>query len=109
MAWIEKIREFLSQYEEITIHGPEKGDPQVAILSFTIKGWDAEDIGNILSGNYGVSVRTGLQCAPLAHKCIGTYPAGTVRVSPGYFTKDKDIEIFCNGVQTIAETLVPAY
>lgn len=109
MAWIEKIRDFLSQYEEITIHGPEKGEPQVGILSFTIKGWDAEDIGNILSGNYGVSVRTGLQCAPLAHKCIGTYPAGTVRVSPGYFTKDKDIEIFCKGVQTIAETLVPAY
>lgn len=107
--WIEKIRAFLSSYEEITIHSPDSDERSVAILSFTVKGWDAEDIGNILSGNFGVSVRTGLQCAPLAHKCIGTYPAGTVRVSPGYFTKDSDIEKFCEGMRTIAETLVPVY
>ncbi len=107
--WVEKVRNFLSQYDEITIHSPDSNEPSVAILSFTVKGWDSEDIGNILSGNFGVSVRTGLQCAPLAHKCIGTYPSGTVRVSPGYFTKDKDIEIFCKGMQTIAETLVPVY
>lgn len=40
----------------------------------------------------GVAVRTGLQCAPLAHQFLGTYPAGTIRLSPGYFTSDEDFE-----------------
>jgi selenocysteine lyase/cysteine desulfurase len=34
----------------------------------------------------------GLHCAPLAHKAIGTFPGGGVRISPGYFTDDDEID-----------------
>ena len=40
----------------------------------------------------GISVRTGLQCAPKAHKFLGTYPAGTVRLSVSALTGDKDFD-----------------
>ena len=40
--------------------------------------------------NNGVIVRTGLHCAPLAHKTLGTFPEGTVRFSVSYFTNNKD-------------------
>ena len=38
----------------------------------------------------GIAVRTGLQCAPLAHQFMGTFPVGTIRFSVNYFTTDKD-------------------
>ena len=37
-------------------------------------------------------MRTGLQCAPLAHKFLGTFPEGTIRFSAGYFTSDDDFK-----------------
>ena len=40
----------------------------------------------------GISVRTGLQCAPLSHKFLRTFPAGTIRFSVSYFTSDDDFE-----------------
>lgn len=39
-------------------------------------------VGNVAGRNYiGIATRAGLQCSPLAHKFLGTYPAGTVRFS----------------------------
>ena len=39
-----------------------------------------------------IAFRSGLHCAPFAHKFIGTFPAGTVRFSVGYFNDDSDFE-----------------
>ena len=39
-----------------------------------------------------IETRVGLHCAATAHKVIGTYPEGTIRLSPGPFTKDDEIE-----------------
>lgn len=46
----------------------------------------------ILFNDRDISIRAGLQCAPLAHRFMGTYPAGTVRFSVGYFSTDEDFE-----------------
>ena len=46
----------------------------------------------MLDTDYGISVRVGLHCAPLAHRTIGTFPEGTVRVSPGIFNTEDDID-----------------
>ena len=41
---------------------------------------------------HGIETRVGLHCAPAAHKAIGTYPEGTIRLSPGPFTTKDEIE-----------------
>ena len=46
----------------------------------------------ILLDEYDISVRTGLHCAPLAHKHIETVKNGTVRFSVGYFNTDEDFQ-----------------
>jgi selenocysteine lyase/cysteine desulfurase len=51
-----------------------------------------------------IYTRIGLHCSPLAHKTIGTYPHGTVRAAPGYFTTDDDIERFLEVARDIAES-----
>lgn len=93
-----------SQYENIVLYGPSPDQARVGVLSFNILGWDPEDIGKILNQNYGIQVRTGLHCSPLAHKKLGTFPEGTIRVSPGVFSTKKDINHFLKAIDTICMT-----
>lgn len=107
--WVELLWDELSSYDNIMLYGPEPDKERTAVISFNIKGWDAEDVGIILDKNYDIHVRTGLQCSPLTHQFLDTYPSGTVRVSPGYFTTKKDIDNFCNAIRRIASVDVPVY
>ncbi len=59
------------------------------VVSCLFDGYSAEEMGNVLD-EQGIAVRAGLQCAPLAHRTLGTFPAGTVRFSTQYFTDDAD-------------------
>lgn len=63
----------------------------VGVLSCIFKGYAPDDIGQILSSR-NIAVRAGLHCAPSAHHYLGTFPAGTVRFSVGYFNTDADFE-----------------
>ncbi len=57
---------------------------------------------NRLSGQHNILVRVGLHCAPIAHKTIGTFPDGTVRLSMGYFNTLEDIELAVQAIRRIA-------
>jgi cysteine desulfurase family protein len=85
----------------VTIHGPGVGTERGAVVSFTVAGHDPAEIGFRLDREYDVSVRSGLHCATLAHQSIGTHPAGTVRVSPGHFSTDADVETFIHALSEI--------
>jgi selenocysteine lyase/cysteine desulfurase len=39
-----------------------------------------------------VITRCGLHCAPWANHTLGTFPTGTIRLSPGYFTKKHELD-----------------
>jgi cysteine desulfurase family protein len=85
------LLDLLSSYEFIKIIGDEKNRKYVGIVACVIDGISSDSAGNIFSGQ-GIAVRTGLQCAPLAHKFLGTYPAGTIRFSVNWFTSEQDFE-----------------
>ena len=76
----------------LTVHGTGDATRQVATVSISLDGWEPVDLGAALDGSFGIAVRTGLHCAPVAHRTIGTWPRGTVRLSPGAFTTDDDID-----------------
>ncbi|MFQ5901995.1 MAG: aminotransferase class V-fold PLP-dependent enzyme, partial [Thermodesulfobacteriota bacterium] len=75
---------------------------RVGLVSFIVEDMDPVEVGSILDRNYGIMVRAGLHCAYDAHKAIGTFPEGTVRVSPGYFNTIQDIETFLKAIEEIA-------
>lgn len=104
--YLEMLWEGLSRLPNIHLYGPNPDRPRVAVLSFNINGWEAEDVAAILQHNYGIQVRAGLHCSPLAHRTIGTHPAGTVRLSPGYFTETGEIEQLIQAVRNISLTKV---
>lgn len=61
------------------------------VLSFNIRDIDCESAAKKFSNNYNIALRSGLHCAVLAHKYMKTDKIGTIRVSPSYFTTEKDI------------------
>ncbi len=86
-----RLLELLQSYDCLTVVGNFEGRQYVGIVSCLLKGISSDSAGNIFSDR-GISVRTGLQCAPHAHSFLGTYPAGTIRFSVNYFTSENDFE-----------------
>ncbi|ANA40185.1 MULTISPECIES: aminotransferase class V-fold PLP-dependent enzyme [Geobacter] len=91
---VRQILEGLAGMRRVTVHGPAADEPRGSVISFSAADMDPQSIGFRLDRDHDISVRVGLHCAPSAHRTIGTYPAGTVRVSPGFFTTDNDVEFF---------------
>lgn len=87
----------------VAIHGPDDVSRRGGLVPLTVTGHDPAEIAFVLDRDYGISVRAGLHCAPDAHRTIGTYPDGTVRVSPGFFNTEADIDAFIKALQTIVE------
>lgn len=81
----------LDSYDFIKIIGNEKNGKYVGIVSCIMEGISSDSAGSVLN-EQGIAVRAGLQCAPLAHKFLDTYPAGTIRFSVSHFTSEKDFE-----------------
>ncbi|HTO46093.1 MAG TPA: aminotransferase class V-fold PLP-dependent enzyme [Burkholderiales bacterium] len=76
--------------------------PETGVVSFRIDGVDVALTGAILDESYGIAVRTGLHCAPAAHRAIGSFPEGTVRVSLGPFNSEADVAALVSAVRDIA-------
>ena len=100
----QKLIDVLRGYDFISIVGANDGNEYVGIVSCLIDGISSDSAGSIFDKQY-VSVRTGLQCAPLAHEFLGTYPAGTIRFSVSYFTTDEDFEALKQALDYIEENI----
>lgn len=96
------LKEGLAKINGVSLHGPSDTENSAAVLSFTMEGLDSGEIGDLLESSFGIICRTGLHCAPLAHKALGTFPEGTVRLSPGYFTTKQDIDHVVDAISQIA-------
>ena len=85
----QQLLELFADYDFLHVVGNISDKNYVGIVSCLIKGISSDDAGNIFSER-GISVRTGLHCAPIAHKFLGTFPAGTIRFSVNCMTSNKD-------------------
>jgi len=100
----QKLRNALNDMEKVTIYCADSAENHNAVLSFNVAGWEAADVGTMLDVDYNIACRTGLQCAPLVHRQIGTEEMhGTVRFSLGPFNTEKHIDAAIAAVQDITE------
>jgi cysteine desulfurase/selenocysteine lyase len=83
----------LSAFPEVKLYGTLDSGRSIAVVSFTVAGRRVSEIGFRLDEEHGVLSRVGLHCAPAAHKTIGSFPEGTVRLAPGVFTTMEDIRL----------------
>lgn len=82
----------LRQIPDVTVYSEidEKPELYAPVVSFNIKGVPSTEAAAALS-RLGFYMRGGLQCAPLAHRKLGTLDSGTVRFSPSVFTTPEDV------------------
>ncbi|MBQ9514251.1 MAG: aminotransferase class V-fold PLP-dependent enzyme [Clostridia bacterium] len=90
--------EKLSDINKITVYS--KPNP-VGIVSFSVDGKDSNEIAERLDKEYDIAVRSGLHCAPLCHKYLGTEKEGLIRVSFSVFNSTREINFLCNALNKI--------
>ncbi|MGH4121439.1 MAG: aminotransferase class V-fold PLP-dependent enzyme [Clostridium sp.] len=91
----------LLNINSIEIYGCTDISKRTAAISINSTKIDNSELGFILDTEYGITTRTGLHCAPLAHETIGTYPTGTLRFGIGPFNDIKDINYTLNSLNSI--------
>ena len=99
-----KLLSILQEFDFIKVIGNRSGDDFVGIASCLIQGISSDSAGEIFSNN-NIAVRTGLQCAPLAHRFLKTFPAGTIRFSVNAFTSDADFDELREALEFISDNL----
>jgi len=93
------LREKLAQFDQVILYGPL--ETEGGVLSFNIDQMDPAEVGFLLDHHYNIGVRVGLHCSPDAHRTIGSFPQGTVRISPGYFNTQQEIDCLLNAISEI--------
>lgn len=72
------------------------------VVSFAIKNKTSSEVSQILSNKYNIATRSGLHCAPMVHKFLGTTKNGLTRISISYFNKTRDIKKTIQAIEEIA-------
>jgi len=97
------LRDGLKNVEGVTLYCQDDLTDHIAIFLFNIDGLEALNTGTILDVDYNIACRTGLHCAPLAHKQLGTAKLhGAARVGIGPFNTEEHIKIAIEAVKEIA-------
>ena len=97
IGWLD---ERLDEMDFVTRYGPQ-ACRKTGISLINIRGAAAEEVTSILSSRYGIAVRGGFHCAGLAHKTIGTWDEGAVRISVGPFNTRRDMEKLTDAIREI--------
>ena len=88
-----RLEEGLLSIKGLRLLGSTHGEaPRLPVYAFNIDGKDNGEFANDLSMTYGIEGRPGLHCSPLAHRTLGTFPEGALRLSPGYYTTEDEID-----------------
>ena len=97
-----RIEAELARHPSARVLGGGANGPRVATLSFVVEGRDAGEIAERLDADFGICSRAGLQCAPAVHEGLGTLEGGgTVRLSPGWYTDEADLEQLFAGLREV--------
>jgi cysteine desulfurase/selenocysteine lyase len=91
----------LSELPGIKVYGPLDANSKVGIVSFNVQHKRVSEVGLKLDEEYGILCRVGLHCAPAAHKTMGSFPEGTIRLAPGVFTTLDDISTTLRAIEQV--------
>ncbi|HTE19339.1 MAG TPA: aminotransferase class V-fold PLP-dependent enzyme [Armatimonadota bacterium] len=102
-ALVTQLWEGLAETPGVTLHGPppREGEERAAVVSLTLEGWEPTDAALVLDQQFDIQCRPGLHCAPWAHRSLGTFPNGTLRLSPGPFNTAEEVDAVVRAVREL--------
>jgi cysteine desulfurase family protein len=98
----ERLWRRLDELGAYRVHGHREHSRRVGTISLSTDALPAPEIGGILDQHFDIAIRPGLHCAPYIHRSLGTFPDGTVRVSPGPFNTVEEIDRLGSALAEIA-------
>lgn len=101
VALVERLWRRLDELGYVVL-GHRDHSRRVGTVSFVSQSLAAPELGGILDQAFDVAVRPGLHCAPYVHRAQGTFPDGAVRVSPGPFSSEQDVDVLANALAEVA-------
>jgi cysteine desulfurase family protein len=89
----------------LTWYGPRQLHQRTGVFSLRITGFEKpQELSDTLESKFGLLTRSGIHCAPLAHKTIGTYSAGgTTRFSFGPYNTLEDVQAVGDALESICK------
>src|SRR5690606_6232379 len=96
------LREGLENIPGVRLYGPDEPRLATAVVSFMLAGKSVSGIGFQLDDDFDILCRAGLHCAPAAHRSIGSFPQGTVRLAPGPLNTLAEIKKVVGAIERIA-------
>lgn len=101
-ALTETLVKALRGIDGVTVYGRPEKDDHLPIVLVNVDEVEPSDVGYECN-QAGICVRVGLHCSPVAHKTVGTFPRGALRISPGYFTTEMEIDRVIEVIRGVAE------
>lgn len=101
-ALVKRIIDRFSDDARFQFIGSLDAAKHVGTVSFNVEGYEASDVGSILDDSFEIAVRPGLHCAPYLHHRFGTHPSGAVRISPGVFNTEADVDTLLDALDEMA-------
>lgn len=94
-----RLKDRLFSINGITVYAPHHNG---AIVLLNANGIPSDALAQEMNRK-GFCVRAGYHCAPLAHQTIQTPKGGAVRVSPSFYTTEKQIDAFADALKEILQ------
>ena len=85
--------------------GPGAGEQRVPVVSVVHERVAADRLAFALDRRYHVASRSGLHCAPWAHRALGTFEVGALRLSIGYGLTSADVDHLLGALEVLGEEL----
>ncbi len=102
-SWVVEVASRLESAGGITVYRAANASAQGGLFSFAIDGLSSSEVAHGLYREAGIAVRSGLHCAPSAHRSLGTLEiGGTVRAGFGRFHDDSSVGRLVDAVLSLS-------
>lgn len=92
----------------LRIYGPQGLANRIGVFSVRVEGLTPHELSSVLESHFGLLTRSGLHCAPHAHRTLGTADdGGTTRLSFGPFLSVQDVKFAADALAELTPSPMP--
>jgi cysteine desulfurase / selenocysteine lyase len=99
-----RLHEGLRRVPSVRVLSPEAPEG-VGVVTITSGAVDPGTLAAALDRDHGVGTRSGLHCAPEAHRILGTLETGALRFSLGWASTEADVDQAVRGVEEVVSRI----
>jgi len=99
---VQRLLDAILDLDMIRVLGPPGVERRTNGVSMVFRNMSSAEAGAILDESFSIAARAGLHCAPGAYEAMQAIPDGALRLSPGPYTTDDEIDVAIDALRQIA-------